>query len=106
MNQTNFEFHLKLLKTLEIAEPYYIMSVILVGLISNSLTVLIFTFKKMKFEPANSALGSLALADNCFLLSLLVINLKYLSFDLFNNYQIICKLTNYMTLVSSSLSVW
>ena len=106
MNETNLEFKLKFIKTLEIAEPYYIMGVILIGLFSNSFTLLIFTFKKMKFEPANSVLGSLALADNCFLLSLLIINLKHYSVDLFNKYHIVCKLTNYMTLVSSSLSVW
>jgi len=44
MNKTNYEFQLSVLKTLEMAEPYYLMSVILFGLISNSMTLLIFTF--------------------------------------------------------------
>jgi hypothetical protein len=48
----------------------------------------------------------LALADNGFLLSLLIVNLRIFDVDLFNKYEIVCKLAVFFTYVSSFLSVW
>ena len=108
MNKTvsQFEFELKLLNALGLVEPYYILSVVLIGFVSNSITFFIFASNKLKTEQVNSILASLALVDNCFLLSLLVANLKIFNVDLFNQNVVVCKLTVYFTYVSSFLSIW
>ncbi len=103
---TQFELEYKLLNMLDLVEPYYIVSVILMGFISNSTTFFIFAWNKLKIEQVNSILASLALVDNCFLLSLLVANLKIFNVDFFNKNLVVCKLTVYFTYVSSFLSVW
>ncbi len=48
----------------------------------------------------------LALSDNVFLLSILIVYMNTFSVDIFNNYTWICKLTVYTLYISSFMSVW
>jgi hypothetical protein len=105
MNKTT-GFEIKLLEVLIKVEPVYILALISVGLVSNSITFFAFAFNKVKFERVNSILASLAIADNAFLLTLLMVNLHIFKVDLFNSYEIACKLNVFLTYISSFLSVW
>jgi len=106
LTPTHSDTEYKLLQALQKIEPYYIMFIIAIGLVSNSIIFSIFAFNKLKFEQVNSILAALAMADNGFLLSLLIVNLRIFNVDLFNKYDIVCKLAVFFTYVSSFLSVW
>jgi hypothetical protein len=102
----NEGFDIKLLEILIKIEPVYIVALIAIGFISNSITFFVFAFNKVKFERVNAILASLAIADNSFLLTLFVVNLHIFNIDLFNSYEIVCKLTVFCTYISSFLSAW
>ncbi|CAF1030706.1 unnamed protein product, partial [Brachionus calyciflorus] len=88
-------------------EPYYILTIIIVGLFGNSLSFFLFMFTKLKLEQANYILAALAFADNGFLISLLMVNLKnFLDLNIFDNSQIGCKISVYITYLFSFLSSW
>ncbi|RNA32293.1 thyrotropin-releasing hormone receptor-like [Brachionus plicatilis] len=58
-------------------------------------------------QQANYILAALAIADNGFLISLLVVNLKsFVNVNIFDNSQIGCKLSVYITYLFSFLSTW
>nr|QVK45665.1 G protein-coupled receptor [Proales similis] len=80
--------------------------VIGVGLVTNSLSFLVFACKKLNFEHANHILASIAVSDNLFLLSLLVVNLGIFRINAINQWEPLCKLTVYSGYVSSFVSVW
>jgi hypothetical protein len=87
-------------------EPYYVIFIVLNGLIGNTISFLLFKFTKLKSNPANMLLAGLSLADNWFLLSLIIVTLKHFELNLVDRSEVICKLTAYSTFVSSFLSVW
>nr|QVK45666.1 G protein-coupled receptor [Proales similis] len=87
-------------------EPFYVLGVIGVGLVTNSLSFLVFACKKLNFEHANHILASIAVSDNLFLLSLLVVNLGIFRINAINQWEPLCKLTVYSGYVSSFVSVW
>ncbi|CAF0746902.1 unnamed protein product, partial [Brachionus calyciflorus] len=58
------------------------------------------------FEQVNYILTALAVADNGFLTTLLVVYLNRFGINLFDNYKIICKLNVFCGYVFSFLSTW
>jgi hypothetical protein len=87
-------------------EPYYVIFIVLNGMIGNTISFLLFEFTKLKSNPANILLAALAFADNWFLISLIIVTLKHFQLNLVDQSEIVCKLTAYSTFVSSFLSVW
>jgi len=76
MEKKDFQFEYDFHKILDFVEPYYILSVVLIGIASNSIAFFIFVLKKKLVKQVNQILISLAFVDNFFLLCLLVANLK------------------------------
>ena len=95
-----------IIKILTLIDPYFIFGLISFGLVGNTISFSLFTFTKLKYQNSTTILSALALADNGFLLALLVVNMNHLNIDLFNNYELICRLTVYFTYVFSFLSIW
>ena len=106
MNQTLFDFKQIVLVTLGLIEPYYTVVIILIGLVGNSITCFMVASKKLKFGRVNPILISLALSDIGFLVSLHVVNMDMFHYDVFNKFELVCKLTVYLSYLSSFLSVW
>ena len=91
---------------LRIFEPFYLFPIIIVGLVGNLTSIRLIITKKLRFEQSNCLIAALALSNSVFLFSLLVVSLSYLNLDVFNHYDLICKLNVYLTYTSSFLSVW
>ncbi|RNA32294.1 thyrotropin-releasing hormone receptor-like [Brachionus plicatilis] len=91
---------------IHLIEPYYIFFIVIVGFFGNTVSILVFTFSKFRFEQVNIILAALAFADNGFLASLLVVYLSRIGINLFDKFQIICKLNVFFGYVFSFLSTW
>ena len=63
---------------------YYLAIIIVVGVVGNSLSFLVFTRTHLKLRSSSYYLAALALADLGFLLTLLVVWLNHVGIDLFN----------------------
>ncbi|RMZ97474.1 growth hormone secretagogue receptor type 1-like [Brachionus plicatilis] len=81
-------------------EPFYIVLVVVVGLIGNTISFGIFLFTKLHHKHSNFILSALALCDNGFLITLFFANINIFNYDLFNTFDIVCKFTVYFTLVN------
>ena len=79
--------------------------IILLGLVTNTLSLLVFLCTYLTKHSSSIYLASLAIADNGFLLSLAISWLSWINIDLVHR-PVICQLTLYMGSVSSFLSVY
>ena len=84
---------------------YYLAIIIVVGVVGNSLSFLVFTRTHLKLRSSSYYLAALALADLGFLLTLLVVWLNHVGIDLFNRPGW-CQALVYGSSVCSCLSVW
>ncbi len=63
-------------------------------------------FIMKRIERANSILILLAIVDNGFLISLLIISLKHFDINIFDKFIMVCKATVFFTYAFSFLSSW
>ncbi|XP_022910182.1 thyrotropin-releasing hormone receptor [Onthophagus taurus] len=85
---------------------YYFPTLCILGIIGNSLSVVVFYKTKLRKVSSSYYLASLAISDNVFLVCLFIPWLTpYLEFDIFN-LPIICETSTYITSLTSFLSVW
>ncbi len=80
--------------------------IIVVGVVGNLLSFLVFCFTHLQRLSSSFYLSSLSLADVGFLASLLVIWLDRLGFRLFTTQEICCQTVNYIQKVCEFLAVW
>jgi hypothetical protein len=116
---------------LALFETFFILTVVTVGLIGNTICLAIFRFSKLKYttflfvnicyierillnqfflilRENNSSLilRALAFTDNGFLVTILVTNLHRFNINIYKENDIVCKATIYASYVFSFLSVW
>lgn len=91
---------------LDFCHLYYIPSIILLGLVGNLLSCVVFLKTHLKLRSSSYYLAALATADFGFLMSLLLVWLNStLGWRVFNN-DGWCETLVYVSAVCSSLSVW
>ena len=83
----------------------YIPLVSIIGLVGNTMSILVFTSQKMKKSSSSVFLAALAVVDNIFLVSLLITWFDGEWHQIIRN-ALTCQLIIYTTYVSSFLSVW
>ena len=76
-----------------------------VGLIGNSLTLLVFANRKLKHTSSSIFLAALALVDNLFLLNLLLMWIDGVFYNIIR-IPMVCELIMFVTYVTGFLSVW
>ena len=96
----------RLIQIFDSVEPFYITSLVFIGLICNTVSLFFFTLKKNKYKRSILTLSVLAISDNGFLIALQIIYLNYFDMDFFNKYNSVCKLSVYISYVTSFLSIW
>ena len=84
---------------------YLIPVIISVGLVGNSLSLVVFVATYLNRLSLSVYLAALAVSDSFFLLTMLVIWLNYVKFPLFHR-EGFCQGTVYVSYCSSFLSVW
>ena len=86
---------------------------VIVGLIGNTLSVLVFTSREMRTISSNFYLLMLAVSDSCYLLSVFLskvltdmrcLHMKDTSADIYNRFNMMCKLLQYTSDVFSDYS--
>ena len=95
-------YYSQLVKNLNI---YLTPLIILLGLITNTLSLLVFLCTNLTKHSSSIYLASLALADNGFLLSLAIGWFGWINIHLFHK-PVLCQLTIYLGSISSFLSVY
>ncbi|XP_012542495.1 thyrotropin-releasing hormone receptor [Monomorium pharaonis] len=91
---------------LDFCHLYYIPSIILLGLVGNLLSCVVFLKTHLKLRSSSYYLAALATADFSFLMSLLLVWLNStIGWKVFNNNGW-CETLVYVSAVCSSLSVW
>lgn len=85
---------------------YYLLMMIVVGLIGNSLSVAVFMGKKLRCLPASHYLTALAIADIVSLLSLIIEHKVVKSFGTEFEAHFFCKSSQYIFYIANFLSVW
>ena len=83
----------------------WIPSIVVVGLIGNTLSLLVFSARSMKHCSSSAFLASLAFVDNVFLLNLAFI---WIDGEFYNilRFSIACETIMFVTYVTAFLSVW
>lgn len=95
-----FEYYLELLY------KYYIPVMILIGLIGNFLSCVVFLSTYLKMRSSSYYLAALAIADLAFLVVLTIVNCSFNGIlELFNK-EGWCQILVYISSVASILSVW
>ena len=91
--------------TVEIIKLYVMPIIIAVGIIGNTVSLVVFTATKLRSHSSSVYLAALAVSDTCFLLCTLVAWLSRMGLNAMN-IQPWCALVVYLTFVCSFLSVW
>ena len=87
-------------------EPYYVIFIATVGLFGNSVSFALFVFTRLRLKEVHIVLAVLAIADNGFLIILLLVTLKHFDVDLVNEYELGCKLSVFLPYLFGFLSIW
>lgn len=98
MNITDINF-------VETFQFYYTPVLVIIGIIGNCLTILVFCKTKLRKLSSSYYLVALAVSDTVFLITLSVVWLRLLTIDIFNKHGF-CQSMVYLTSVCSFLSVW
>lgn len=94
------------LQYLSTFEPFYVLFLLILGLIGNSIAFFVFTQTKLRRQEASYFLASISITDSGFLLTLFIVNLQNFNIDIFNSHNLLCKLIVFFTYLFSFLSVW
>lgn len=84
---------------------YYIPILVIFGVLGNILSVCVFFYTKLRKLSSSYYLSSLAVSDTVFLITVFIAWLELVKIYWFIT-QWVCKITMYLTYVSSFLSVW
>jgi hypothetical protein len=95
-----------ILEYLSLFEPFYIIILVILGLIGNSIAFFVFTQTKLRQQEASYFLAAISLTDTGFLLTLFTVNLQTFNLNIFNSHNYMCKLIVFSTYLFSFLSVW
>ena len=90
---------------LDFLNLYVTPFIIVIGLIGNIISFLVFSMTHLRRLSSSIYLAALSMADTGFLLSLTVVWLSHVNVPIFQN-QIWCQLTVYITHIFNFLSVW
>ena len=91
--------------TVEILQLYVMPIIIAVGIVGNTISLVVFTATKLRSHSSSVYLAALAVSDTCFLLCTLVVWVSRVGMNVVNM-QPWCALVVYLTFVCSFLSVW
>lgn len=106
MEEESDSFCTSLYFLLDFCHLYYIPSIILLGLVGNLLSCVVFLKTHLKLRSSSYYLAALATTDFSFLMSLLLVWLNStIGWKVFNNNGW-CETLVYVSAVCSSLSVW
>lgn len=106
MDEESDSFCTSLYFLLDFCHLYYIPSIILLGLVGNLLSCVVFLKTHLKLRSSSYYLAALATTDFSFLMSLLLVWLNStIGWKVFNNNGW-CETLVYVSAVCSSLSVW
>ena len=94
-----------IIQCLEFLNLYYVLLLIVVGVVGNLLSFLVFTVTHLKYRSSSYFLAALAVSDLGFLITLFFLWLQNIGIDFFNR-QGWCQALIYASSVFSSLSVW
>lgn len=105
-DESDYNFCRSLYFLLDFCHLYYIPSIILLGLVGNLLSCVVFLKTHLKLRSSSYYLAALATTDFSFLMSLLLVWLNStIGWKVFNNNGW-CETLVYISAVCSSLSVW
>lgn len=90
---------------LDLFELYYTPCLVTLGILGNSLSVLVFFKTKLRKLSSSYYLAALAVSDTFFLLSLFMTWLTLIGLDVYNK-PVACEVIIYTSSVSAFLSVW
>ena len=92
-------------RTTKLLRNIWIPSIVLIGLIGNTLSLLVFSARNMKHSSSSTFLAALALVDNVFLLNL---GLIWIDGEFYNilRFPMACEMIMFVTYVTAFLSVW
>lgn len=93
------------LNLIETFQFYYTPILVVIGIIGNCLTILVFCKTKLRKLSSSYYLVALAFSDTIFLITLSIVWLKLLTVDIFNKHGF-CQIMVYLSSVCSFLSVW
>ena len=100
------DYDIELIKrTTKLLRNIWIPSVVLIGLIGNTLSLLVFSARNMKHSSSSTFLAALALVDNIFLVNLGLVWIDG-EFNNFLRFPIACELIMFVAYVTAFLSVW
>ncbi len=94
-----------LMEFAQILHVYMLPIVIIVGVLGNTVSIIVFTITQLKKQCASVHLAALAISDTGFLLTLFINWLSWVGVKIANK-QPWCTLMIYLTYVCSFLSVW